>query len=168
MASTASFDVSTGADLQEVDNAVNQALKEVAQRYDFKGSHCSIEFDRDKATIKLEADDDYKLKSLIDVLQSKFVKRGVPLKNLDMGTVDAATGRTVRQEVKLKQGIPGDTAREIVKAVKAHKWKKVQIAIQGDELRVSSPSRDELQEVMAFLRGQDFGIELNFGNYRSS
>jgi uncharacterized protein YajQ (UPF0234 family) len=168
MAGSNSFDVTTGADLQEVDNAVNQAMKEVAQRYDFTGSNCSIEFDREKAALKLEADDDYKLKSLIDVLQSKFVKRGVPLKNLDMGAVDAASGRTVRQEVKLKQGIPTDTAREIVKAVKAHKWKKVQIAIQGDELRVSSPSRDELQEVMAFLRSQDFGIELNFGNYRSS
>ena len=168
MAGSNSFDVTTGADLQEVDNAVNQAMKEVAQRYDFKGSHCLIEFDREKATLKLEADDNYKLKSLIDVLQSKFVKRGVPLKNLDMGAVDAASGLTVRQEVKLKQGIPADTAREIVKAVKAHKWKKVQIAIQGDELRVSSPSRDELQQVMAFLRSQDFGIELNFGNYRST
>jgi cyclic-di-GMP-binding protein len=168
MAGTNSFDVTTGADLQEVDNAVNQAMKEVAQRYDFKGSHCNIAFDRAKAKLTLDADDDYKMNSLYDVLQTKFIKRHVPVKNMDLGAIQPATGNTIRREITLKQGIPSDTAKEIVKTIKAQKWKKVQVAIQGDELRVSSPSRDELQEVMAFLRSQDFGIELNFGNYRST
>ena len=167
MAQTNSFDVTTGADLQEVDNAVNQATKEITQRYDFKGTNCSITFDRAKSVLHLDADDDYRLKALYDVLQSKFVKRGVPLKNMKAGSVEPASGGRVRQEVTLTQGIPTDTARQIVKDVKAHGgFKKVQVAIQGDQLRVSSPSRDELQEVIAFLKGQDYGIELSFGNYR--
>ena len=167
MATTNSFDVTTGADLQEVDNAVNQATKEITQRYDFKGTNCSITFDRAKSVLHLDADDDYRLKALYDVLQSKFVKRGVPLKNMKAGSVEPASGGRVRQEVTLTQGIPTDTARQIVKDVKAHGgFKKVQVAIQGDQLRVSSPSRDELQEVIAFLKGQDYGIELSFGNYR--
>ena len=167
MATTNSFDVTTGADLQEVDNAVNQATKEIMQRYDFKGTNCSITFDRAKSVLHLDADDDYRLKALYDVLQSKFVKRGVPLKNMKPGSVEPASGGRVRQEVTLTQGIPTDTAKQIVKDVKAHGgFKKVQVAIQGDQLRVSSPSRDELQEVIAFLKGQDYGIELAFGNYR--
>lgn len=166
MAQQNSFDVTTGADLQEIDNAVNQAMKEVATRYDFKGSKCTIDFDRQKSQLVLEADDDYRLKALYDVLQTKFVRRGVPLKNMKDQPVQEATGGRARQVVTLTQGIPSDTAKEIVKAVKAHGFKKVQVAIQGDELRVSSPSRDELQEVIAFLRSEDFGIELNFGNYR--
>lgn len=167
MAQTNSFDVTTGADLQEVDNAVNQATKEIQQRYDFKGSKCSIEFDRAKSVLLLDADDDYKLKALYDVLQSKFVKRGVPLKNMKPGTVEPASGGRVRQTVTLTQGIPSDTAKQIVKDVKAQgSFKKAQVAIQGDQLRVSSPSKDELQSVMAFLRSQDYGIELSFGNYR--
>ncbi len=167
MATTNSFDVTTGADLQEVDNAVNQATKEIQQRYDFKGTNCSISFDRAKSTLTLDADDDYRLKALYDVLQSKFVKRGVPLKNMKPGAVEPASGGRVRQVITLTQGIPSDTAKQIVKDVKAHGgFKKVQVAIQGDQLRVSSPSRDELQAVIAFLRGQDYGIELNFGNYR--
>ena len=166
MATQYSFDVTTGADLQEVDNAVNQASKEVQQRYDFKGSNCTIAFDRTKSLLNLDADDDYKLKALYDIVQSKFVKRGVPLKNMKPGTPIPASGGRVRQEVTLTQGIPSDTAKEIVKDVKASKFKKVQVAIQGDQLRVSSPSKDELQEVMQYLRGQDYGIELNFGNYR--
>lgn len=167
MATTNSFDVTTGADLQEVDNAVNQATKEIMQRYDFKGTNCSIAFDRAKSVLHLDADDDYRLKALYDVLQSKFVKRGVPLKNMKPGSVEPASGGRVRQEVTLTQGIPTDTAKQIVKDVKAHGgFKKVQLAIQGDQLRVSSPSRDELQEVIAFLKAQDYGIELSFGNYR--
>ena len=167
MAQTNSFDVTTGADLQEVDNAVNQATKEIQQRYDFKGSKCSIEFDRAKSLLNLDADDDYKLKALYDVLQSKFVKRGVPLKNMKPAEVEQASGGRVRQVVTLTQGIPTDTGKQIAKDVKAHGgFKKVQVAIQGDQLRVSSPSKDELQAVMAFLRAQDYGIELNFGNYR--
>jgi hypothetical protein len=167
MAQNSSFDVTTGADLQEVDNAVNQASKEIQQRYDFKGTNCTIAFDRGKSILTLDADDDYRLKALYDVLQSKFVKRGVPLKNMKPGTVEQASGGRVRQIVTLTQGIPTDTAKQIVKDVKAHGgFKKVQVAIQGDQLRVTSPSKDELQAVIGFLRGQDYGIELNFGNYR--
>ena len=166
MAQQNSFDVSTGADLQEVDNAVNQAMKEVTTRYDFKNTKCTINFDRAKSVLTLDADDDYKLKALYDVLQTKFVKRGVPLKNMKAGTVQQASGGRVRQEVTLTQGIPTETAKEIVKAIKGQGFKKVQSAIQGDEVRISSPSKDELQEVMAFLRTKDFGVELKFGNYR--
>jgi uncharacterized protein YajQ (UPF0234 family) len=167
MAANPSFDVSTGADLQEVDNAVNQALKEIGQRYDFKGTHCTIEFDREKAAIKLAADDEYRLNALVDVLKTKMIKRGVPVKNLTFGTLEQATGSTVRQAIDLKQGIDQETAKKIVKGIKDKGFKKVQAAIQGEEIRVSSPSKDELQEVMGFLRGQDFGLELKFGNYRS-
>lgn len=145
---------------------MNQAGKEVQQRYDFKGSNCTIDFDRTKSQLNLDADDDYKLKALYDIIQTKFVKRGVPLKNMKPGNPIPASGGRVRQEVTLTQGIPTDTAREIVKDVKANGFKKVQVAIQGDQLRVSSPSKDELQTVMQFLRGQDYGIELQFGNYR--
>lgn len=167
MAANPSFDVSTGADLQEVDNAVNQALKEIGQRYDFKGTHCTIEFDREKATIKLAADDEYRLNALVDVLKTKMIKRGVPVRNLKFGTIEPASGSSVRQNVDLKQGIDQETAKKIVRSIKDKGFKKVQTAIQGEEIRVSSPSKDELQEVMAFIRGQDFGVELKFGNYRS-
>ena len=166
MASNSSFDVSTGADLQEVDNAVNQALKEIAQRYDFKGTHCTIEFDRDKAEIRLAADDEFRMDALVDVLQSRMIKRGVPIKNLKVGDIVVGTGQSVRRTVSLTQGIPQDIAKKIVKAVKDGGFKKTQASIQGDEVRVTSPSRDELQAVIAALKAQDFGIELNFGNYR--
>ena len=166
MASTASFDVSTGADLQEVDNAVNQALKEIGQRYDFKGTHCAIEFDREKAEIRLSADDEFRMDALLDVLQTRMIKRGVPVKNLQLGDLVPATGQSVRRTVSLTQGIAGDTAKKIVKAIKEGGFKKAQAAIQGDEVRVSSPSKDELQAIIALLRSQDFGIELKFGNYR--
>jgi uncharacterized protein YajQ (UPF0234 family) len=166
MASNSSFDVSTGADLQEVDNAVNQALKEIAQRYDFKGTHCTIEFDRDKAEIRLAADDEFRMDALVDVLQSRMIKRGVPIKNLKVGDIVVGTGQSVRRTVSLTQGIPQDIAKKIVKAVKDGGFKKTQASIQGDEIRVSSPSRDELQAVIAALKAQDFGIELTFGNYR--
>jgi len=166
MASTSSFDVSTGADLQEVDNAVNQALKEIAQRYDFKGTHCTIEFDRPKAEIRLAADDEFRMEALLDVLKTRMIKRGVPVKNLDLGEVVPATGQSVRRTVKLTQGITQDVGKKIIKAVKDGGFKKAQATIQGEEIRISSPSRDELQAIIAFLRGQDFGIELKFGNYR--
>ena len=166
MASNSSFDVSTGADLQEVDNAVNQALKEIAQRYDFKGTHCTIEFDRDKAEIRLSADDEFRMDALVDVLQSRMIKRGVPIKNLKVGDIVVGTGQSVRRTVSLTQGIPQDIAKKIVKAVKDGGFKKTQTSIQGDEIRVTSPSRDELQAVIAALKAQDFGIELTFGNYR--
>ena len=166
MPGLASFDVSTGADLQEVDNAVNQATKEVAQRYDFKGSKCAIAFDRTTAALTLVADGDFKMKALFDVLQSKLIKRGVPVKNLELGAVTPAANDTVRREIKLTQGIPQEKSKAIVKAIKDRKFKKAQASIQGDEIRVQAPSKDELQEVIGFLRAQDFGLELRFGNYR--
>jgi uncharacterized protein YajQ (UPF0234 family) len=166
MASNASFDVSTGADLQEVDNAVNQTLKEIAQRYDFKGTHCTVDFDRLKAEIRLSADDEFRMDALVDVLKTKMIKRGVPVKNLKLGDLEQATGQSVRRTLTLTQGIPQDVSKRIAKAVKEGDFKKVQTSFQGDEVRVTAPSRDELQTVIAFLKGQDFGIELKFGNYR--
>jgi uncharacterized protein YajQ (UPF0234 family) len=166
MATTPSFDISTGADLQEVDNAVNQAVKEIQQRYDFKGSHCTIEFDRAAAQIRLAADDEYRMDAVIDVLRGKLVKRGVPLKNVEFGEPEPATGQSVRRTAMLTQGIAHDVAKRIQQAIKQGGFKKVQATIQGDELRVASPSRDELQAVIAMLRGEDFGVELKFGNYR--
>ena len=166
MASNASFDMSTGADLQEVDNAVNQALKEIAQRYDFKGTHCTIEFDREKAEIRLAADDEFRMEAVVDVLQTRMIKRGVPVKNMKVGDLVAATGQSVRRTVTLTQGIPQDIAKKIITGIKDSGLKKTQATIQGDEIRVTSPSRDDLQSVIAHLKGEDFGIELRFGNYR--
>lgn len=166
MASNPSFDISTGADLQEVDNAVNQARKEIGQRYDFKGTQCTIDFDRAQAEIRLTADDEFRMDQLLDVLRTRLVKRGVPIKNLTIGDPVAGSAGSVRRTVKLTQGIPAETARRIVKAIKDQGFKKLQASIQGDEVRVSGASKDELQAVIAFLRGQDFEIELRFGNYR--
>lgn len=166
MASNPSFDVSTGADLQEVDNAVNQAVKELAQRYDFKGTHCTIEFDRPKTEIRLHADDEFRMDQLLDIVRTKMIKRGVPVRNLKIGDPIPATGTSVRRVIGLTQGIEGEVAKKITRAIKDQGFKKVQAAIQGEEIRVSAPSRDELQAVIAFLRGEDFGIELKFGNYR--
>lgn len=166
MAQQSSFDVTTGVDLQEVDNAVNQAQKEIAQRYDFKGSKASIDFRRAENMLVLVADDDFKMRALFDVLQGKLIKRGVSVKNLDIGAVTPAGGDTVRREVRLKMALDTDTAKKIVAVLKEAKLKKVQAAIQSDQVRVSSPSRDDLQGAIALLRGQDFGVELKFGNYR--
>ena len=166
MAAQPSFDVTTGCDLQEVDNAVNQATKEIQQRYDFRGTKCTIAFDRAKATIALDADDEFRMKQLLDVLNGRLAKRGVSLKNVKVGDNIPGAGTSVRSTITLTQGIAGDIAKDIVKAVKAHDFKKVQVSIQADELRVTSPSKDTLQDVMTFLRSQDFGIELKFGNYR--
>ena len=166
MAQQNSFDVSTGADLQEVDNAVNQAAKEVAQRYDFKGTNASLTFDRAAGTIEMEAPDEYKLEALLDVLQTRLVRRGVSVKNLHPDEAVPASGARMRQTLRLQQGIPEDAAKRMVKDIKQAGFKKVQASIQGDEVRVTSPSRDELQEVMKFLKGQDYGVELKFGNYR--
>src|SRR5919108_4403372 len=148
MASNSSFDVSTGSDLQEVDNAVNQTLKAIAQRYDFKGTHCEVSFDRGKAEIRLSADDEYRMDALVDVLKTKMIKRGVPVKNLKFGDIEPATGQSVRRTVNLAQGIPQDVSKRMVKTIKDQGFKKVQAAIQGDEVRVSAPSRDELQTVI--------------------
>jgi uncharacterized protein YajQ (UPF0234 family) len=166
MAILASFDVTSGVDLQEVDNAVNQARKEVAQRYDFKGSRAAIELNRAENTLTLTADDDFKMNALWEILQGRMVRRGVPVKNLTPGEIERAANDTVRRVVTLQQGIPTEAAREIVKFLKDKKLKKVQAAIQADQVRISSPSKDELQEAMRLLREQDFGIALQFGNYR--
>jgi uncharacterized protein YajQ (UPF0234 family) len=166
MAKTSSFDVSTGVDLQEVDNAVNQARKEIAQRYDFKGTKCTLEFDRDAPAVRLEADDAYRLQALAQVLREKMSRRKVPLRNLDEGKVEEGSLGRARQTIGLKQGIDQETGKKISKDVRGGGFKKVQVQIQGDELRVIAPSRDTLQEVITFLRGQDYGIELTFGNYR--
>jgi uncharacterized protein YajQ (UPF0234 family) len=166
MPQQASFDVTTGVDLQEVDNAVNQAQKEIAQRYDFKGSIATIEFSRAEGTLDLTAESEFRMEALFDVLQSKLIKRGVPVKNLDIGDIKPAGGDKVTRQVKLKMALDGDTAKKVAAAIKEAKLKKVQAAIQGDQVRITSPSKDELQTAMSLLRGKDFGVELKFGNYR--
>jgi cyclic-di-GMP-binding protein len=166
MAQSYSFDVTTGVDLQEVDNAVNQAQKEIAQRYDFKGSKATIEFKRAEAVLNLTADSEFQMNSLFDVVQGRLIKRGVSVKNLDIGDIKPAGGDTVTREVKLKTALDSDTAKKVAAAIKNAKLKKVQAAIQGDQVRVSSPSKDDLQGAMNLLRSQDFGVELKFGNYR--
>jgi uncharacterized protein YajQ (UPF0234 family) len=166
MAQQCSFDVTSNVDLQEVDNALNQARKEVAQRYDFKGAKASIDFDQKESKLVLAADDDFKLNALWEIVQTRLVRRNVPVKNLTRGAVIPAANSTVRQEISLQQGIPIEKARDIVKFLKDAKLKKVQAAIQGDQLRVTSPSKDDLQEAMRQLREQDFGVALQFGNYR--
>jgi len=168
MADTQSFDITSGCDLQEVDNAVNQAIKEIRQRYDFKGLQIGIDFQRPENKIVLSGPDEFKLNAMWDLLQEKMVRRKVPVKNLRREKVTPASGGSVQQEVNLQQGIPVETARAIVKYIKEQKLKKVQAEIQADQVRVSSPSRDDLQRVMALLREQDFGVALNFGNYRST
>jgi cyclic-di-GMP-binding protein len=166
MATQASFDITSGVDLQEVDNAVNQAKKEVAQRYDFKGSRASVDLNRGENTITVVADDEFKLNALWEIVQTRLVRRNVPVKNLSRGTPQAAANSTMRQEIALQQGIPSETAKDIVKYLKDSKLKKVQASIQGDQLRIQSGSKDDLQEAMRLLREQDFGVALQFGNYR--
>jgi uncharacterized protein YajQ (UPF0234 family) len=166
MASQSSFDVTTSVDLQEVDNAVNQAQKEIAQRYDFKGTVATIDFSRAEGTLNLMAESEYRMDALFDVLQSKLIKRGVPVKNLDIGDIKPAGGDKVTRQIKLKMALDSDTAKKVSAAIKDAKLKKVQASIQGDQVRVTSPSKDDLQEAMALLRKGDFGVELKFGNYR--
>jgi uncharacterized protein YajQ (UPF0234 family) len=166
MANPASFDITSGVDLQEVDNAVNQARKEIAQRYDFKGSKASIDFNRAENTIGLTADDEFKMTALWEILQSRLVRRGVPTKNLTPGELERAANDTVRRVITLQQGIPTEAAKEIVKFLKDKKLKRVQAAIQADQVRVSSASKDDLQEAIRVLREHDFGVALQFGNYR--
>jgi cyclic-di-GMP-binding protein len=161
------FDIVSKIELPEVNNAIQQALKEVEQRYDLKNSHSSIELHEKDHKILLASADEFKLKAVNDILEQKLVKRKVPLKGLVYGTVTPAAGSTVRQEISLQQGIPIEKAREIVKAIKDSK-KKVQASIQGDFVRVSGKDRDTLQEIIAVLRGSDFGIDMQFTNYRSN
>jgi uncharacterized protein YajQ (UPF0234 family) len=162
-----SFDIVSKIELPEVSNAVQQAMKEVQQRYDLKDSHSSIELKEKENKIVLHSADDFKLKAVTDILQSKLVKRNVPLKGLSYGTITPAASSTVRQEITLQQGISTEKAREIVKLIKDSK-KKVQASIQGDLVRVSGKDRDTLQEIMGLLRGHDFGIDMQFTNYRSN
>lgn len=164
MADEFSFDVVSKASLQEVENAVNQANKEMQTRFDFKGSVSKIDWDK-KELLTLFSDDEQKLKSVVDILQNKLIKRGISLQALDYQKIEAAEKATVRQPVKLKQGIDSEKAKIIVKAVKEAKF-KVQASIQGDQLRVTSKSKDELQTTMQFLRGQDYGLALQFTNFR--
>ena len=166
MAQAASFDITSSVDLQEVDNAVNQARKEVAQRYDFKGSRAAIELNKAENTIGLTADDEFKMNALWEILQTRMVRRGVPTKNLTLGDVERAANDSVKRTVSLQQGIPTEAAKDIVKFLKEKKLKKVQAAIMADQVRVTSPSKDDLQEAMRQLREADFGCALQFGNYR--
>ena len=168
MASSSSFDVTTGVDYMEVNNAVTQATKEITQRYDFKGLKVSLDLDPKEHTITLAAPDDFKLKAAWDVLQGKLVRRQVPLKNMKPGEIVPAAGGSVRQVVAIQDGLTAEMAREIAKVIKDAKMKKVQAAIQGDTVRVSSPSKDELQAAIALLKQQDIGVELKFGNFRSN
>ncbi len=158
-----SFDIVSKIEMQEVRNAVDQARKELAQRFDFKGSQSSVTLEGDDLIVV--SDDDYKLKSVVDILRSKLVKRGVSLKALTLGAVEPALGGTVRQKISLKQGISSEKAKEITQAIRDSKL-KAQTQIQGDQVRVLSKSKDELQTVMALLKGQDFGLPLQFTNYR--
>lgn len=166
MAQQNTFDIVSQIDHAEVVNAINQALKEVKTRFDFKGSKSNIELEGKEAVI-LTSEDEYRLKSLNDILQTKFVKRGVPLKGLTYGKIETALGGTVRQRITLQQGIPQDKAKEIVKFIKDTKL-KAQASIQGDAVRVAGRDRDVLQEVIAALRNHDFGIDMQFTNYRSN
>jgi uncharacterized protein YajQ (UPF0234 family) len=159
------FDIVSKIDMQEVSNAVQQALKEIHTRFDLKDSKSNIELGKDDIT--LASADEYKLKAVTDILQGKLVKRNVPLKGFSYGAIEPAAGSSVRQKVTMQQGIPIEKARDIVKTIKDSK-KKVQASIQGDLVRVSSKDRDTLQEIIALLRGKDFGIDMQFTNYRST
>ena len=160
------FDIVSKVDLQEISNAIQQALKEVHTRYDLKDSKSNIELEG-KEAIVLHSADEYKIKAVNDVLQTKLVKRGVPLKALNYSAIEPAAGSTVRQRVTMQQGIPVEKAREIVKLIKTSKT-KVQASIQGDLVRVSGKDRDTLQEIIALLKQNDFGIDMQFTNYRSN
>lgn len=162
-----SFDIVSRIELPEVGNAVQQALKEIHQRFDLKDSRSSIELNEKDHKLLLHSQDEFKLKAVIDILEAKLVKRKVPLKGLSFGAVTPAAGSTVRQEITLQQGIAIEKAREIVRLIKDSK-KKVQASIQGDFVRVAGKDRDTLQEVMALLRAADFGIDMQFVNYRSN
>ncbi len=163
MASEASFDVVSKVDLQEAKNAVEQAIKEIGTRFDLKDSGAKIEWEKEE--LVLSAKDSHKLVAVIDVLESKLVRRGIPLKNLDKKKVEEALGGTVRQRIALKQGLSAEVAKEVVKEIKGTKL-KVQAQIQGDSIRVTGKSRDDLQGVIARLKATDFGIDLQFNNYR--
>jgi uncharacterized protein YajQ (UPF0234 family) len=162
-----SFDIVSKIEMPEVGNAIQQAIKEIQQRYDLKNSHSSIELQEKENKILMQSQDEFKLKAVVEILEQKLVKRKVPLKGLTFGTVTPAAGSTVRQEISLQQGIPIEKAREIVRVIKDSK-KKVQASIQGDFVRVAGKDRDTLQEVIQALRDHDFGIDMQFTNYRTN
>lgn len=165
MAKENSFDIVSKTDYAEITNAINQTTKEVSQRFDFKGSRATVELlGKD---LQLSAEDETKLRNMNDILQGKLLKRGVSLKALDYQSIESAAGGTVRQAVKIQQGIPIEKAKEVVRFIKDEKL-KVQASIQGETVRVSGKDRDTLQDVMAKLKGNDFGIDMTFDNYRSS
>ena len=165
MAKEPSFDVVSEVDMQEVNNAINQTVKEITQRFDFKGTKSTVEIENGNA-IKILTEDDTRMRNIVDILQSKFIKRGVAIKNLEYGKVEPAAGGMVRQSIKVKQGIDADVAKKITKDIKNMKV-KVQATLQDDQIRVSGKKIDDLQTVIAFLKGQDYGVELQFSNFRS-
>ena len=165
MAQQNSFDIVSQVDTAEVSNALNQTIKEVRQRFDFKGSSANVVFE--KTELVLSAEDETKLRNMNDILQQKLVRRGVPLKALSYGNIEPAAGGTVRQRAQIQQGIPQDKAKEVVKFIKDSKV-KVQASIQGDTVRVSGRDRDTLQDIIAKLKARDFGIHMQFTNYRSN
>jgi cyclic-di-GMP-binding protein len=165
MAQQNSFDIVSQVDRNEIGNAINQTLKEVRQRFDFKGSNANVALEEKE--LLLTAEDETKLRNMNDILQQKLVRRGVPLKALNYGTVEPAAGGTVRQRAQIQQGIPQEKAKDIVKLIKDSKV-KVQASIQGDTVRVSGRDRDTLQQVITTLKARDFGINMQFTNYRSN
>jgi cyclic-di-GMP-binding protein len=166
MANQSSFDITSTIDFQEVDNALNQARKEVGQRYDFKGVTADVTLNTTEKTLTLLSDDEFKMNALWEIVQTRLVRRNVPIKNFKAPASEPAAGGKVRRVIPIQQGIPIEAAREIVKFIKDKKLKKVQAAIQADQVRVTSPSKDELQLAMHALREHDFGVALQFGNYR--
>jgi uncharacterized protein YajQ (UPF0234 family) len=166
MAATSSFDVTSTIDFQEVDNALNQARKEVGQRYDFKGATAEIILSQADKTLTLLADDEFKMNALWEIVQIRLVRRNVAVKNFKEAPSEPAAGGKVRRLITIQQGIPIEAARDIVKFIKEQKLKKVQASIQADQVRVTSPSKDDLQSAMHALRDKDFGVALQFGNYR--
>ena len=166
MADASSFDITSPIDFQEVDNALNQARKEVGQRYDFKDAKAEIILSTADKTLTLIADSDFKMSALWDIVQMRLVRRHVAIKNFKVGDTEPAAGGAVKKVITIQQGVPIESAKDIVKFIKDKKLKKVQASIQGEQVRVTSPSKDELQEAMRILREQDFGVALHFGNYR--
>ncbi len=165
MAGEKSFDIVSKVDLAEVENAINQAMKEIYNRYDFKGTKTKIELDKEKNEIRILSDDDFRLKSVVDVLETKFVKRKIPIKALEYSSVEPAAGGAVRQSITLQQGIPVDKAKEIVKFLKTTKM-KLQGEIQKDQVRIKGKKLDDLQKFMSMLKEKDLGIHMEFVNYR--
>lgn len=166
MAKDSSFDVVSEVDLQEVDNAINQANKEISTRYDFKGSKSKLLWDKGQSSVTIETDDDFKLNSVKDILHTKLIRRGIEVRALDYGKAEQASGGTVRQEARVQMGIPTETGKDINKYLRSANL-KIQVQIEGPKLRVSGKSRDELQKAIALLKEKDFGLPLQFTNFRT-